>query len=90
MMHPTIQAEIVKAQIADRQRQANRAAIAQAARRARNGLPPHGPGQAPGLPQRILIALTALTALAARRRSAPARPRVLPACQPLAGCNACT
>ena len=83
-MHPTIQAEIVKARIADRQRQANRVATAQAARRARSGLPSPGPGRAVRLPWRIL------TALAARRRPAPARPRRLPACQPLASCSTCT
>jgi hypothetical protein len=83
-MHPAIQAEIAKARIADLQRQANRVATVQAARRARCGLLPHGPGQAAGLPWRIL------TALAARRRPAPARPGRLPACQPLASCSTCT
>jgi hypothetical protein len=81
-MHPTIQAEIAKARTADQQRQANRVAIAQAARKARNGELPHGADQAAGLAWRILAAL------AARRRPAPARQ--VPACQPLAGCNTCS
>jgi hypothetical protein len=83
-MHPTIQAEIARARIAGRQHQASRAAIAQAAIRARGGLLPPGPGQAAGLPWRVL------TALATRRRPAQARPRRLPACQPLASCSTCT
>jgi hypothetical protein len=83
-MHPTIQAEIARARIAGRQRQANQVAIAKAAIRARDGLLPPGPGQVAGLPGRML------TTLAAHRRPARARPGRLPACQPLASCSTCT
>jgi hypothetical protein len=82
-MHPAIQAEIVKARTAGQQRQADRAAIARAARKARGGPLPHGADQAAGLAWRILAAL-------AGRRPAAARPRQQPACQPLAGCTTCS
>jgi hypothetical protein len=74
-MHPTIQYEITKAQIADRQRQAERAAIAQATRRGRRALTAQRCYPAAGLARRVL------TLLAARDSPAPARSRPLP-CPP--------
>jgi len=48
-MHPAIEAEIIKARIADRQRQAGRIAIARAARRASRGVTEQGRYPAVGL-----------------------------------------
>ena len=82
-MHPTIDYEITKVRIADWQRQAERAAIARAARRYRRAVIPQGSYPAVGLARRIL------TAMPARRWRVPARSRPLPTCQPLAPCNTC-
>ncbi|HYB46052.1 MAG TPA: hypothetical protein VED20_01660 [Streptosporangiaceae bacterium] len=82
-MHPAIEAEIIKARIADRQRQAGRIAIARAARRASRGVTEQGRYPAVGLPRRVL------TVLAARRLPALARSRHLPARQPSAPCSVC-
>ena len=82
-MHPIIEYEIAKARIADRQRQAEQAAIARAARRHRRALIPHGSYPAVGLARRIVAAVPA------RLWRAPDRSRRLPACQPLAPCSAC-
>ena len=83
-MHPIIEYEITQARIADRQRQAEQAAIARAARSYRRAAIPHGSHRAVGLARRIL------TAMPAYRWHAPTRTRPLPACQPLAPCSTCT
>jgi hypothetical protein len=82
-MHPTIQHQIAQARITDRQRQADRAAIARAARAARRGLTSQGPYPGVGL------ACRALSRLAARGLPALARSRRRPACRPLAPCDTC-
>ena len=82
-MHPSIEAEIIKARIADQQRQADRIAIARAARRASRGVTAQGRYPAVGLARRVL------TVVAARRLPALARSRQLPAHQPSAPCRTC-
>ncbi len=82
-MHPTIEYEISQARIADRQRQAERAAIARAARRYRRTVIPQGCYPAVGLARRIRATMPA------RRWPALARSRPLPACQPPAPCSTC-
>lgn len=59
-MHPAIEAEITKARIAGRQRQADRIAIARAARRASRGVAAPGRYPAVGLARRVLTVLAAL------------------------------
>jgi hypothetical protein len=82
-MHPPIEAEIAKARIADLQRQADRIAIARAARRASRGVTAQGRYPAVGLARRVL------TVMAARRLSALARSLQLPDHQPPAPCSTC-
>ena len=82
-MHPTAAYEITKARIADQQRQADRIAIARAARRASRGVTGQGRYPAVGLARRVLTVLTA------RRLPALARSRQLPAHQPPAPCSTC-
>jgi hypothetical protein len=82
-MHPTIEYEITKARIADRQRQAEQVAIAQAARRACRALTPQCPYLAIGLARRVL------TLLAVRGRPASAWSRPLAARRRPAPCNTC-
>jgi hypothetical protein len=82
-MHPTIEYEITWAGIADRRRQADRIAIAQAASRAARRRTAQGRYPAVGLARRIL------TVLDARRLGVPARCRPLAACQPPACCSTC-
>lgn len=78
-MHPTIQYQIAKAQIADRQRRADQNAIARSARRGHRALTPQRPYPAAGLARRLL------TLLAPHGRPA----RVQPGCQLPAPCHAC-
>jgi hypothetical protein len=75
-MHPTIQYEIAKAQIADRHRQSGRQVTARAARAARRALTAHCPCPPVGLARRVFTPLHV-------------RSRRLSACPPLAPCNAC-
>lgn len=82
-MHPTIEYEITRARIADRRRQADRIAIAQAASRAAADGPRGGRYPAVGLARRIL------TELDARRLGVPTRAPQLAACQPPACCSTC-
>jgi hypothetical protein len=80
-MHPTIQYEITKAQIADLQQRAAQNAIARAARRGYRALTLPRRYPAAGLARRVV------TFLAAHGRLTPARSR--PRCQPSARCQAC-
>ncbi len=82
-MHPAIEYELIKARIADLQRQAEQDATARAALRARQGQTPRRLHRAAGLTRRVLAAL------AVRGQLAPARLRAQPACQPPALCSAC-
>jgi hypothetical protein len=88
-MHPTIAYELIEARTADRQRQADQTALAQAARRASRGETSPGRHPAAGLARRVLTVLAARTVLATRRLPAPTRPRPIAACQPLAPCTTC-
>jgi len=83
MMHPAIDYELIKARIADLQRQAEQDAAAWAAFRARQGHAPHRLHRAAVLTRRVLAAA------AIRARPAPARQRRLPGCQPPTPCRAC-
>jgi hypothetical protein len=82
-MHPTIEYEITKAQIADQHRRGGRIASAQAASRAARGLTSQGRHPAARLARRVFAVL------AARRLPAPARSRQLAACQSPACCSTC-
>lgn len=88
-MHPTIEYELIKARTADRQRQADQTAIAQAARRASRGETSPGRHPAAGLARRVLTVLATRAALAARQLPATTPSRPLAACQPPAPCNTC-
>jgi hypothetical protein len=82
-MHPVIMSQIAAAQIADRQRQAERQAIAQAARRAHRSPAPQRLRLAAALACRVL------GPLAVCGRAMQLRPRPLPACPPTASCTSC-
>jgi hypothetical protein len=82
-MHPAIEYEITKAQLAERRRHAEQAAIARAARRARPAPAPPPAHPAAGLARRVL------SLLAARSRAVQGPPQPLPACPPPAPCASC-
>jgi hypothetical protein len=82
-MHPVILSEITAARIADRQREAERRAIARAAGRAHSR-------PAPRHLHLAALVRRALTALAVRSRAVRAQSRPLAACPPVASCAGCT
>lgn len=82
-MHPAIVSQITAARIADRQRQAERQAIAQAARRAHRSPAPQRLRPAASLARRVLAPLSV------RSRAMQVRSRPLPACPPAASCTSC-
>jgi hypothetical protein len=82
-MHPTIEYQIARARLADRRRQAEQAAIACAARRARLALAPPPAYPAAGLARRVL------GLIAARGRAVRGQTRPLPARPASAPCVGC-
>lgn len=82
-MHPAIAYEITKARLADQQRHAGQAAIADAARRARRAPAPRPAHPAARLARRVLALA------AAGGRAVPGQPQPLPACAAAAPCPSC-